>query len=373
MPQSQSQLRADRLRLLAAIESFLLDKLSNRDIRETYLLLKATTADTTRYLSLSQEEIGKVSYAERINDRFSNRRRRRTTIGRYIRRQLAIAGDAMSDHYLAELQNAVISQLFDAAQFITVVSGDAIRDAYDASFGMKSCMTGTSFVNFYVMNPDRVSMVKFDNGATQARALLWTTDQAVNALDRVYPTDGGSHIALLQAWARAQGFRVLFQDDCRDLTVTMIHDGEFPYLDNFSWGRYLTNGRIILGTTSETGELELRDTSGGVIEQDMIYCSRCDNQVHVEDSYSYNDSYYCDDCWHEFYFCCFECEEDHPREDGTWIEDHVAYLCDDCAGRLASQCVRCSDYVLIAEAVLIEDGRYRCADCPETEATSEAV
>ena len=373
MSKSSSQLRSDRLRLLALLEEFFLEHLTSPFARQTYLLYKATVADTARYLSLSQDETGKFSYAENKNDRFSNRRRRRTTLARFIRRQMEIADNELPDNYLSTLQNAVVAKLFDANQFIQIVTGEAIQEAYDNKFGGESCMTGTSYINFYVINPDKVALLKYDNGLRQARSLLWTTDQNVKVLDRIYPTDNGAHIAILQAWAHSQGFRVVYQDKCSDLTVTMNHENEFPYLDNFYCGRYLSNNRILLGTTSATGDLDLRSTGGGIIEEDSFCCHGCDDGIDEQDAYTYHGDYYCQSCWEEYFFCCFECESDFAQEDGIYIDSHAGYVCRSCAGRLTVHCSVCNSQIMTADAVQSTDGNHHCQTCSTPEANREAV
>lgn len=373
MSKSSSQLRKDRLRLLTVLEEFFLEHLTSPFARQTYFLYKATVADTARYLSLSQDETGKFSYAENKNDRFANRRRRRTTLARYIRRQMEMVDSQFPDKYLTELQNYVVAKLFDATQFIQIVTGEAIREAYDNKFGGESCMTGRSYVNFYVINPEKVALLKYDNGLKQARSLLWTTDQNVKVLDRIYPTDNGAHIAILQAWAHKQGFRVAFQDKCSDLTVTMIHENEFPFLDNFYYGRYLSNGKILLGTTSATGDLKFQSTEGGLVEENYYSCNSCEEGIDEEDAYSYHGNYYCHSCWEEYFFCCFECESDFHQEDGIYIDGHAGHICRTCAGRLTVHCSVCNSQILTADAVQTTDGNHHCQTCLIQEGNREAV
>jgi len=241
-----SDITLDRAKLIRSLRKAA-KRLEGNEAEAFSRVLDDIRKDTKgHYLSYSQEQPAKVSYASRPEHKLDNAQRTRTTLGRYIRRHLGVSKDDLPDKTLHEVSREVFAHLVRGIQAISTISGDAITEAYRTAVGGVSCMTGDDhcrYTELYALNPDVVSMVVY--GDNQARALLWKTDQEAMVLDRVYPNDG-VHVNVLRNWAAANGYvyccnnslpdgDVALSDGCQ-YTVTLKHNDTFPYIDTFCYG-----------------------------------------------------------------------------------------------------------------------------------------
>jgi hypothetical protein len=135
-----------------------------------------------------------------------------------------------------------------------LLRGEAIRQAYMEEGGPDSCMVGGEYLDLYVRNPDRISLIKItdtwagvDDIDYVGRALLWECDDGTTVLDRVYPTDNGPHMAYIHAVAEREGWvqawpgsRIApdwkgMQLEHPNFQVTVRVADNWPYLDTFYW------------------------------------------------------------------------------------------------------------------------------------------
>lgn len=181
---------------------------------------------------------------EEIDNDFRRRVGRPATLLKFLNRHTESFSGAEIEQISTLLGN--IGSIYEKTYHFEVVYGDAIVDAYRR--GPQSCMQGTTYVQFYAENPDKVGLIKiFSRNRYMGRALLWTTDDGALLYDRVYPSDGGRHTRALALYAQKQGWKnVHFGEHRRKPngdyhTVTMKHNrtGQWPYLDTFN---YMTLG-----------------------------------------------------------------------------------------------------------------------------------
>lgn len=146
---------------------------------------------------------------------------------------------------ISELWGEIARLELDVFTF-EVVTGDAIVHAYRT--GPHSCMAGANAEQtaLYAHNPESVGLVKISQGGEDmGRALVWTAVDGTRLLDRVYPSDGGSHAVKVREWAEAQGWITRDSDSAGssgrgpfwsgDHLVKMDFDvyESAPYMDSF--------------------------------------------------------------------------------------------------------------------------------------------
>jgi hypothetical protein len=143
----------------------------------------------------------------------------------------------------------------------------------------------------------------------RGRALIWTTDDGRSVVDRVYPSDNGSHTNALHLWCEENGYDYkkiqsssdgCLKSDRMDYTVTMVppEDGVFPYLDTFKY----TDDHP---EETETIKLELvermysfRSTDGGW--EGGLRCYYCEDRISEDEcETASNGRSYCSSCYGE--------------------------------------------------------------------------
>ena len=139
-----------------------------------------------------------------------------------------------------------------------ILNGVDVEYIYDTV--ADSCMSGSTAVQLYVENPDKVSvLVVSRHGEDIARALVWTLDGDAEAkfVDRIYPSDGGAHIRYVQAVARDAGWYYKLQQSVHGdntapehMMVTLKDVGHYPYMDTMSYAQRTDDGRLILANNS---------------------------------------------------------------------------------------------------------------------------
>lgn len=348
--------------------------------------------DVGQFLSLSQEVAGRVAYAAKIGDELSETRRRKTTISRYIRRNLGILPNNVSDRELFELQKFLFSTLTDPS--INIVRGEAVKEAYRNAFGSESCMTGggSRYVDLYAENPEKVGLVLYSNGG-EARALLWDVDQGFTVLDRIYPDDKGTLHFGLRDWAVGQGYKII-RESREHCTVTLKtpRSGYFPYLDTFSRGKFLDGEKTVklYNFSSDTCHMTFNRTDGGWEDDEdneHYRCYGCDQRVDARSVIFVCDDPYCEECVEERFFYCNCCEsyQDRDKEVTVYFRrkskdrlgGQIEYWCRHCVRMRKESCCRCNkcgEYFLElnilykncrpAEGILLcEDCGGECGDC----------
>lgn len=211
---------------------------------------------------------------------------------------------------------------------LEVVKGNDITRAYD-DHNVGSCMSGKSFVNFYALNPDKVSMVTLRDTKTdqlRARALIWQFDDGTKGLDRIYPSDGGLHVGFLQNWAKSNdiiirdgnGLGNTFAD--YKTVSNLRHDGEFPYVDSLYYGFDYSDNYICLSNLRQ-GDYQMLDFTDGdnpFEDSDREYCERCDN--YCDEVNHTEDGYVCNDCLEDYVY--IDDVSDYIHVDNAYYSDY---------------------------------------------------
>ena len=325
-------------------------------------------------LSLSRDFAGKVSYARCEADQFDLKKRVKTTLMRYFRRQLKVTQDNLPDHLLTEVCFNIMSNFADVESKITIVTGEELKKAYKDRFGGETCMTGGSrsnLLNIYSDNPDKIALIKYEDQKTSARALLWTAENGDRIVDRIYPDNRGTHIVAIKHWAREKGFvtRTNNAMDSQSLSndgtyeFHFKYDGRFPYIDTFNYGE-VDGLKVILSNDCEKFEDRFTETNGEYSNgENGYYCEGCGDRIYEDDLRHVGDEIYCTCCYEDNFSYCDNCSESFPRSDVNYVESRDEFVCDLCMAELELTC--CDDCGGYFEETTKHDGEDLCSVCAE--------
>ena len=62
---------------------------------------------------------------------------------------------------------------------------------------------------------------------------------------------------------------------------------------------------------------------------DIVYCANCGQRIIADDSFLYNDEFYCDECHDELFSECGKCGQVHLESEMTWDEKKMIWVCAD--------------------------------------------
>jgi len=375
------KLRQDRVRLIRCMEKVLPKARQNGDEAALKRIIAMVRSDEAgHYLAYSQEQPDKISYASKPEHRFDNARRQRTTLGRYIRRQLEVGTDDLSEDGMQKLTRCIFAHLLkEPSAMIEIVTGENITDAYSKAIGGSSCMTGGDcrYVQLYEMNPDKVSLVIY--GESVARALLWTCDDGQQVLDRIYPNDG-AHVAVLHCWAEERGVvtrkgnsmpgrGMVSLSDYSARCVTLRHGDVFPYLDTFHFGTLLPGKQVRLSNDPDCEDVVFESAGGEYVdmEPEGVCCDRCGDRIDDGDEYAHDEACYCESCFNRLFRVCDRCNETVSADDVTCVDGDLTW-CDDCASRHATRCDRCNERFSDSMTGVRDVDEIWCQSCTEDEA-----
>jgi hypothetical protein len=369
-----SKILTDRVKLIRSLQSALNNGFTDAEKGTISGIIHDICIDVKQhFLSLSQEIPGKVSYATKPEYRMNTKSRMRTTLRRYIRRQLNVGADVFCDKSLFDLggyihRETIAEDNLDSR--IQILKGQDIVRHY-SNTTTDSCMTGSDSwkVQIYADNPDKVGLVVLDG---YVRALLWECDDGVAVLDRIYP-NGCDAVSVLQGWADRKGYKYRISDgfceegmievsDDREHSVTLIHNEVFPYMDTFCYARFNCDGTLVLSNDSDFGSIELQNTNGG--HSDSNICYSCDSHITVDDTYAAFDNDYCYECFNNHFFYCTKCGGETRNDIRVTVNDRD--YCPDCADELFVQCEDCCEHYDQSDLQEVHSGdtiNQACPDC----------
>lgn len=332
------------------------------------------------FLSISSDDPTKVSFSKKNSsnsEKSSEKNRTRSSLQRFIRRQMNIDNDFISDVSLDKFV-IMVSLLVDESldSKIKIIDGEDIVKYY-TNTQIRSCMTGScaSFkTSIYSLNKNKVKMVIFNN---DVRALLWQCDDGKIVLDRAYPS-GHWGVSFIRTWAKKRGY--LLRDVPDSVTgtgnngisdgnchiVTLMHDGIFPYMDTFKFA-LISKTQIIVSNDPTFGNAILTNTDGGFYQKQV--CQQCG--AFVENGHerfvsngSTDNILYCGTCYDRLAFSCSIC--------GKYTLNRFRYrnwnMCNMCHGLAKAftthnkcNCYNCQDrrnlYVSVIEREVVQENR----------------
>lgn len=297
------------------------------------------------YLSLS-DEFGKVTYAKSAEDKLNPKKRVKTSLRRFIRRQLNIDSSVCSDSWLDRFGCKVLSNIpVDLDTRVKVLRGNDIVTFYANTF-IHSCMTGRDNrdkITFYSNNPDKVGLAVMDNFV---RAFVWKTDEGINIFDRVYPAGNIDAETLFRKWASSKGYllrsnpssvvptyeTVGIQGCSNPLHVSMNFTlAKFPYLDTFRFGKFVSASAVIISNDCHFGDVDFVRTNG--LYTQSILCHKCGTGCRNSGSVYTGEYFLCKKCWDQEFGVCYSCRAIYNKSHMKINPDNGRYYCTVCFAR----------------------------------------
>lgn len=375
-PDTTLTLRTRRTRLLAALYQGIQDTVqpgAPRAYMRNVLYEDIQEDKLGHYLAYSHDNPKMVSYAPKQEWREDDGHRTKTTLGRYLRKQMGVTPEQVSDRCLEKLGYAVFGAAVNGnghTQEVKLITGDAVRTAYAAGVGAHSCMTGDQapLTQLYADNPNRVAMAVLEGN--RGRALIWQTDQGTRVMDRIYPNEGRATLAL-QAWADSQaipyrenqalGWVRLRNDGKYTVTLDKLPDNNrWPYMDTFCWAAPDAKGCTVLTNDHTKGW-----KGAGQTEHDY-HCYNCDLGITEDNTSIVGGEAYCDTCHSDLFTPCDRCQG--SVHNGSLRDVGDNQWCERCYERYACSCDRCGVVVTSEDTEDVEGGTW-CQSCYEEYAT----
>lgn len=297
---------------------------------------------------------------------------------RYVRRKLTLNSSVISDSELAALSNAVEAEIgFAKCEFVLLHGKDILR-AYHKKVGGDSCMTERpGHTRLYEENPEHIAMLTLKTDRGRARALVWTTTDGTKILDRIYPGDGGPHIALFYKWAERHGAYIRAYNGApstgsiipfvKDAASARAFSGGqgigptegfeiklrfpstdlMPYLDTFHYG-IIHDSCVTLFTSPRPihGLLFFNKTDGSYTLAKI--CASCKQSFSGEFRLS-GGKLVCEACYRKSLICCDVCGRNYPpsglhKEKISLEGSGKVKACKDCIDFRLFQCDSCQNY-----------------------------
>ena len=231
-------------------------------------------------------------------------------VGRMVKK---LYGDMFSDKQIEEFVNRYKSSIEGTLKisFFEIVSGNAIADWYHvnryAPYGGtlgNSCMRNAKFLELYVNNPEKISLLILKDPADTrriiGRSLIWTIDEPkIKFMDRIY-TSYDSDIETFKKYAKMNGIycknKQVYGGGCgfinpensnvdffdMKVSINKIKYNLYPYLDTL---RYFNKAESYL-TSSETN-FQFRRVlimPDGSAQNDKVACNVTSKMIELEDS-----------------------------------------------------------------------------------------
>ena len=140
-----------------------------------------------------------------------------------------------------------------------------------------------------------------------------------------------------------------YEHDCED-NISCCHNG----VKCAACGEYVDEDDAIY----IDGEPYCRDC--------VFYCDDCGEYYVGEGTYVHDSRSYeicvCESCRDEYYECCAECGEYHPRDYMNYIESQGEYVCSDCCDYYYSFCEECGE-CFRNNNLREHKGKMYCEDC----------
>jgi hypothetical protein len=355
----------------------------------TTILAAIKSTDNPYYLSYSQDNPKQISFAVDNETKFDDRKRVRSTFGRFVRKRLNISQEDLSDKSLSMVTSYLFGHLSTPDEGIRVVNGKDITKAYANEWGEHTCMTGIDrldIIQLFETNPDKISLILYDN-IIKARALLWHTDEGIKVMDRIYPDDT-AHIEVLKLWATKKGYVYRIPNGLCECEVSLSDDNNhrvtvracslYPYMDTFKYGQEDNRGERIILSNCPTGAVYILDDTNGHLSP-LVICVYCNEYIYNDEDMFADpggDSI-CSYCFENRYFMCNACDCPFSQEEQTEVlvmsrdsYPYQEYWCKRCVEMYTRVCAKCNKVFTIAGSTCPPECEL-CLSCKPLESSTQ--
>ena len=200
-------------------------------------------------LDLSKDDTSRVAYSPKGVDKNDDRRRLKTTLGKYISKQHGVKITQDIENGITNI-NLELGKLFpyDINEEFEILRGDQIIEAYQKAVGCPSCMTGkskTKFIKWYASFPEKIGLLVWKK--TQGRAIIWTADNGRILIDRIYAGNTSAANIKYREWAKVNNAEMYYLETRNNkayitLPITAAKQN-IPSLDSFAYSTKVSSSR----------------------------------------------------------------------------------------------------------------------------------
>jgi len=356
----------------------------NKDIKVIDKIIDAVEEDASNhYLAVSKDD-GQtmISFAAKPENKYNDKKRVRTTLGKYIRKQLNVSYADLSDYNLERFCKSVMNTANGNVKYVTIYSGKELKE-YFRTLNIKARNLSTREILFYTANEKKVAWVV---AANFARALLWNCDDGTKILDVIYPKKDVHHKQITE-WARQNNVKMasdMPKSELNKLRITMKcrYVNELPPQDTFKYGEIDRNKKeqIVLAADPIFGNLHVGpEFKPYYRELPCKGCGKLSSPVRVLSKVE--DNWYCSECIEKTFKFCNCCNnyriisEIGHKEEGYSKHERdkrfvipLAWVCESCIGNSAyfSECHVCGIYhheMCMAKVAISYSPKHVCRKC----------
>jgi len=212
------------------------------------------------YLATSRDDReNMVSFAISSKFKYDDEKRVKTTLDKYIRRQLNINYSDISDYNLERFCKSVMMLSNGNTKNIIVYNGKNLKE-YFRSIKIDVKNISNKEILFYTANEKKVAWVVASNFA---RALLWTCDDGTKLLDVIYPKNKICYKSIID-WANKNNIKHVYNMTTFELNKLRISMkcrffNEIPPQDTFKYAEFDKNlgEQIIISADPNFGNLNI--------------------------------------------------------------------------------------------------------------------
>lgn len=349
-------------------------------------------------LTLSKDNPEKFSYGNKADESYDYRKRKITTLRRFIMRN---TGLEPKDTSVAKAENLMLEELKPIEWHFQELRGEAIIEAYKLQIGGRSCMTKNNgdLVRLYGENAcvsllvgstkPNATLKDMSEAHASVRCLLWDCGDKL-CVDRLYR--GGkateySHDEFrekIAGWAKGiypaktiisrthndphteekPGYD---QRNPMEVIVTEPSNHLWPYLDSFRYARLNeTKDKFIISTGAKDHKWQLANDGGAGPRIGQERCTTCSRDFSPRDRGARPDM--CARCVVQYMFTCNCCNNE---VNGALINyvlvningNHFKW-CSPCTDNKVASCVSCGEVHLKADVVKVKGKRSSyCRPC----------
>lgn len=374
----QNEILSNRLKLHRLLKNYY-----KRSNKETILNIAEKIKEDKNKHFLSFDTKGNITYAKNYDKRYNDNNRVKTSIGRYIRRQLGVTVKELSDTEMSNFSDFVSQQIKTNGinDKVTILSGKALKDAYAGfSGGVGSCMTGkhrSNYINLYADNPDKVKLIVTKD--KRGRALLFVDDNGNKVLSRCY----GRYNDIM-TWCKVNK---IGNGSIKTRITLKCKKAVFPSIDIFYNAQLedlnikknrKCNCKVILSKDKSFGNVYMYSTSGWFVPKPVCYfCNKIIDYYY--NRYTFDGKSCCNNCYKKHLERCCTCNLYLKKEDFIDTGDRLGgvlksiKICKKCASASKKNycCVNCKKKVSPHQCIFIQDPcmrynyqyKYLCFKC----------
>ncbi len=369
------------------------------ETKDMYLIFDWLRTNVNPYvLTLSKDNPEKFSYGNKPEESYDYRKRKITTLRRFITRN---TGLEVNENSIAKAENLMLEELKPIEWHFQEFRGEDILKAYTLQVGGRSCMTkdGGNYVRLYSQNEcvsllvgstkKQATMKEMSEAVASMRCLLWDCGDTV-AVDRIYRGGKASEYSIeefrekIAAWVKAahpektvvsrkhndqhnEDNPAYDKKTIMEVTVNEPPDGIWPYLDSFRYGRLNKDkDKFILSTSAKDHKWYIVSDAGAGPRIGQEKCITCSRDFSPKDAGTRPNM--CSRCVPQYMYDCSCCKVEFNSVIVPWntvlIKGRPEKWCQTCSDDKVASCIQCGHFHLKSDVVKVKGRRSSyCRPC----------